>query len=136
MMDSFHPHSITVCLLGNLYFIISLWKITSVFTEMHVIKCTITYWSQWVNCNGADKWLDVQNNKLKIKDFCLSFLLKWNITFSYIKLTLNRHTLRIILSNTVNFTYSEYCYSELPVIRNNLLRPEFCPSLFNINIYG
>jgi hypothetical protein len=37
---------------------------------------------------------------------------------------------------TVNFTYSEHGYSELLVIRNNLFWPEFCPSLFNIKIYG
>jgi hypothetical protein len=38
--------------------------------------------------------------------------------------------------HTVNFTYSEHGYSELPGIRNNLFWPEFCPSLFNIKIYG
>jgi hypothetical protein len=38
--------------------------------------------------------------------------------------------------DTVNFTYSEHGYSELPVIRNNLFWREFCPSLFNIKIYG
>jgi hypothetical protein len=37
---------------------------------------------------------------------------------------------------TVNFTYSEHVYSELPVIGNNLFWPEFWPSLFNIKIYG
>jgi hypothetical protein len=37
---------------------------------------------------------------------------------------------------TVNFTYSEHGYSELPIIKNNLFWPEFCPSLFNIKIYG
>jgi hypothetical protein len=37
---------------------------------------------------------------------------------------------------TVNFTYSEHGYRELPVIGNNLFWPEFYPSLFNINKYG
>jgi hypothetical protein len=40
------------------------------------------------------------------------------------------------LVNTVNFTYSEYGYSEFSVIRNNYFWPEFCTSLFNIKIYG
>ena len=36
---------------------------------------------------------------------------------------------------TVNFTYSEHCYSESLVIRNKYFWPEFCPLLF-IKIYG
>jgi hypothetical protein len=42
----------------------------------------------------------------------------------------------LIIKNTVNFTYIEHGYSELPVIGNNLFWPEFWPSLFNIKIYG
>jgi hypothetical protein len=40
------------------------------------------------------------------------------------------------LKSTVNFTYSEHGYGELPVIRNNLFWSEFCLSLINIKIYG
>jgi hypothetical protein len=38
--------------------------------------------------------------------------------------------------STVDFTYSEHGYSELPVIRNKYFWPEFCPSLFNVKNYG